>query len=131
MVLNKADRRDNKKAIKLLKITRKQYKRGDEKWREVNNEIKRLKEEMEVPSAEAAPDQEYAELLKKTRQFYKDTKIITTASFDLSQFSKEDLEFHYLKLTGKVKTKDEYYKMKGIEKPVPAVLVSRRRGSNR
>ena len=120
--------KDTKKAIRLLKQTLKGCKRGDERYKEVKAQISEYKSKLETLGVTKVTDPIKSDLMEKILKFYHDSK--QQVGIDLSKFNILELEFHLLKITGKVKTKDDFYKFKNIEKPeavaVPTKMIRRK-----
>jgi len=117
--------KDLKKAYRILRKEKNEYKKGDQKRIELNKKMKEIKEKIQKESGETViTDPIKIDLINKITKFKKDNNI---QIFNMDKFSVEDLEFHYLKITGKVITKAEYYKLKGIEAPVQTASPSFKR----
>jgi hypothetical protein len=128
--------KDINKAIKVLKRTQKQHKKFDDKWKEIQEQVTRLKARIAPISTKYS--KEKIELISKIRMYYNDqyTKTgIKSSVYDfpevLNTATENELLFHYLKLTKAVKNKSEFNKLMGIvEEPREAVkteLVRRQR----
>jgi len=97
--------RDLKKAYSILRKERKNYPKGDEKRIELHRQMKELKEKIKKATyVELSPEKQT--IIDKILSHYR--KENRDATTDLERFSVEDLEFHYYKITGKVKTRAEY-----------------------
>ena len=108
--------KDLKKAYRILRKEKNEYKKGDEKRIELNKKMKEIKEKIQKESGETLiTDPIKIDLINKITIYKKANGI---QIFSMDKFSVEELEFHYMKITGKVKTKAEYYKAKGIEAPI-------------
>jgi len=113
--------KDLKKAYRILRKEKNQYEKGDEKRIDLNKKMKEIK--LKIQKATGGDVEENPEkqiLIDKIKEFRTKSRM---PIFDLNKFSISELEFHYMKITGKVNTKDEYNKLKGIE-VVPAPVTT-------
>jgi hypothetical protein len=110
--------KDLKKAYRILRKEKNEYPKGDEKRIELHNKMKEIKQKIHKASG-GDMDPEKQKLIDKIIEFKKKNRQTIP---ELGKFSIAELEFHYMKITGQVTTKDEYNKLKGItiQPPEPA-----------
>lgn len=105
--------KDLKKAYRILRNEKRNYKKKKDVRRiEIIEKMKVLKQKiLKESGANVEVDVQKQALIDKICEFRRlngETKI------NMNKFSYSDLEFHFMKITGKVKTKDEYNKLKGV-----------------
>ena len=102
--------KDLKKAYRILRKEKNEYEKGDEKRKELHKKMKEIKEKIHKASGGDMDPQKQA-LIDKIVEFKTKNKMMIC---EMNKFSLIELEFHYMKITGQVKTKDEYNKLKGV-----------------
>jgi hypothetical protein len=101
--------KDLKKAYRILRKEKNQYPKGDEKRIELHRQMKELKEKIKkFTFVELSPEKQT--IIDKILSYYR--REHRAPMIELEKFSVEDLEFHYYKITGKVKTREDYKKIK-------------------
>ena len=109
--------KDLKKAYRILRKEKNEYEKGDEKRIELNKKMKEIKEKIKESEGGMEVNPQKQSLIDKIVEFKTKNKM---AISEMSKFSVSELEFHYMKITGQVKTKEEYNKLKGIATTEPA-----------
>jgi len=102
--------KDLKKAYRILRKEKNEYKKGDEKRIELHKKMKDIKQKIHKASGGNMDPQKQI-LIDKIIEFKTANRMSIT---DMNKFSISELDFHYMKITGQVNTKDEYNKIKGI-----------------
>ena len=109
--------KDLKKAYRILRKEKNEYEKGDEKRIELNSKMKEIKQKIKESEGGMEIDPQKQALIDKIVEFKTKNRMIV---LEMSKFSVDELDFHYMKITGQVKTKDEYNKLKGIAPIVAA-----------
>ena len=109
--------KDLKKAYRILRKEKNEYEKGDEKRIELNSKMKEIKQKIKESEGGMEIDPQKQALIDKIVEFKTKNKIMIC---EMSKFSLSELEFHYMKITGQVKTKEEYNKLKGIVLTTPS-----------
>jgi len=116
--------KDLKKAYRILKKEKNEYPKGDIKRIELNKKMKEIKEKLHKESGENMTDPQKQILIDKIIEFKKANRM--AYSENMEKFSIDDLEFHYMKITGKITSRTEYNKLKGIVPAIPAIHQSKK-----
>jgi len=113
--------KDLKKAYRILRREKNQYKSGDEKRVELGRKMKDLKVKIEKETGGNVTDPKKQDLIDKINKLNKksDWRAALGRNQELNGYSFEDLEFHYMKRTDQVSSKEEYRKLKGIKEELP------------
>ena len=110
--------KDLKKAYRILRKEKNEYEKGDEKRIELNKKMKEIKEKIKESEGGMEVNPQKQSLIDKIVEFKTKNKM---ALSEMSKFSVSELEFHYMKITGQVKTKEEYNKLKGVASAEPII----------
>jgi predicted metal-dependent RNase len=107
--------KDLKKAYRLLRVAKRNKDKGPERS-EITKKMKEIKMQIEALSGKSGVSDKKSDLVNKIYDLDPSMK----GRVNLYSHSEEDLEFHYLKKTGKVKTRQEYNEK--YKKPEPATV---------
>jgi len=99
--------KDLKKAYRILRKEKNNNPVGSEKRKNFHKKMKEIKQKInDITYVEINPEKKA--IIDKILEYRKDGY-----RESLEKFSLDELEFHYYKITGKVKNKEEYRELKG------------------